>query len=160
MAAAAFSYNKTICSRIRNHLLPKHFHKSWKQRFFSHTSVNKKYILLSVSPESIRKGVTWLFTLVTNVRNIPALKKKMLIIYLSICAIFYMFSITYFSPFLVSLMHLGTCFLSFNLESPIRLKQETPTIIYQLTLITENHNVAVFQRESISMDATRGSNFN
>lgn len=57
-------------------------------------------------------------------------------------------------------MHSGKCFLSFNLEPLIRFKQETPTIIYQLTLITANHNAAVFQRESISMDQMRGSNFN
>lgn len=71
-----------------------------------------------------------------------------------------MFSKSYFSSFLVPFMHSRTCFLSFNLESLIRSKQETSTIIYQLTLITENHNAAVSQRESICMDETRGSNFN
>jgi len=57
-------------------------------------------------------------------------------------------------------MHPEKCFMSFNLESVMRFKQETLTIIYQLTFIIANHNAAVFQRESISMDEMRGSNFN
>lgn len=42
--------------------------------------------------------------------------------------------------------------LSFNPKSVLRFKQEALTVIYQLTFITANHNVAVFQREHISMD--------
>lgn len=74
MTAAAFSYNKTECNRTINHLLPRYIHKSWKQRFF-HTSVNRKYILLSVSLESISKGVVLVFALVIKVRIIHVLKK-------------------------------------------------------------------------------------